>query len=141
MKVNKLTPNFEVKDISETVEFYQSVLGFSLVMAVPETQDGIEQTLEDDKAYVYALVSKDKVEMMFQRSDSFKEDVGMASDLPLGASVSFYMEIEGLGSFYETVKNSVTEITEPKLAWYGMNEFYIKDPNGYILGFAEKSEA
>ena len=71
MKVNKLTPNFEVKDIRETVHFYQSVLGFSLVMAVPETQDRIEQSIDDVTEYVYALVSKDTVEMMFQRSDSF----------------------------------------------------------------------
>ena len=141
MKVSKLTPNFEVKNINKTVEFYQSVLGFSLVMAVPETQDGIEQSLEDGKAYVYALVSKGKVEMMFQRSDSFKKDVNMAANLPIGASVSFYMEMVGLSSFYDAIKDQVTDITEPKIAWYGMKEFYIKDPNGYILGFAEKTKS
>ncbi len=140
MKVNKLTPNFEVKDIRKTVNFYQSVLGFSLVMAVPETQDGIEQYFEDDKEYVYALVSKDTVELMFQRSDSFKRDVKMAKDIPFGASVSFYMEIEGLDNFYDDIKDKIAEITEPQLAWYGMKEFYIKDPNGYILGFAQKAE-
>jgi len=140
MKVNKLTPNFEVKDIRETVQFYKSVLGFSLVMAVPEAQDGIEQSFVDGKDYVYALVSKDKVEMMFQRTDSFKKDIEIAKDLPFGASVSFYMEIDGLDSFYNGIKNKVKEITEPKLAWYGMKEFYTKDPNGYILGFAEKTE-
>lgn len=140
MKVNKLTPNFEVKDIRETVEFYKSVLGFSLIMAVPETQDGIEQSFADGKEYIYALVSKDKVEMMFQRTDSFKKDIEIAKDLPFGASVSFYMEIDGLDSFYNDIKNKVKEITVPKLAWYGMKEFYTKDPNGYILGFAEKAE-
>ncbi len=140
MKATKLTPNFEVKDIRETVKFYQSVLGFSLVMAVPETQDGIEQTLSENKEYVYALVSKDNVEMMFQRTDSFKQDLTFAKNLPFGASVSFYMEIEGLDDFYNDIKDKVKEITKPKLAWYGMKEFYTKDPNGYILGFAEKTE-
>jgi uncharacterized glyoxalase superfamily protein PhnB len=140
MKVNKLTPNFEVKDIRETVHFYQSVLGFSLVMAVPETQDRIEQSIDDMTEYVYALVSKDTVEMMFQRSDSFKRDVEMAKGMPVGASVSFYMEMTGLDPFYNDLKDKVAEITAPALAWYGMKEFYVKDPNGYILGFAEKSE-
>ncbi len=139
MRVNKLTPNLEVRDIRETVNFYTSVLGFSLNMAVPITQDGIDQEFAKGKEYVYALVSKDNVEFMFQRSDSFKNDVMLASDESLGASVTFYMEIEGLSSFYNQIKDKVTSITEPKLAWYGMNEFYIKDPNGYILGFAEKS--
>ncbi len=140
MKVNKLTPNFEVKDIKETVKFYRSVLGFSLVMAVPETKDGIEQSLADGKDYIYALVAKDKVELMFQRTDSFRQDLILADNLPLGASVSFYMEVEELDDFYENIKEKVKEITIPKLTWYGMKEFYIKDQNGYILGFAEKTE-
>ena len=140
MKINKLTPNFEVRNIRETVEFYQSILGFSLGMAVPETQDGIEQTLIDGKEYVYALVSKDNVEMMFQRTDSFKEDVSLAKGLSLGASVSFYMEIDGIDELYIQIKAKNLKPTELKTAWYGMREFYITDNNGYILGFAEKKE-
>ncbi|QLG44735.1 VOC family protein [Costertonia aggregata] len=140
MKANKLTPNFEVKNIRETIEFYQNVLGFSLAMAVPETQDGIEQTLAEEREYVYALVSKDNVEMMFQRTDSFKEDVSLAKDISLGASVSFYMEIDGIDNFYSHIKNKGINPTELKTAWYGMREFYITDNNGYILGFAEKND-
>jgi len=140
MKVNKLTPNFEVKDIKETVAFYQSALGFSLIMAVPKTQDGIEQSLADGKEYVYALVHKDQVEMMFQRTDSFKEDISLAKDLSMGASVSFYMEIDGIDSFYEQIKSKGLNPTELKTAWYGMREFYLTDNNGYILGFAQKIE-
>ena len=140
MKANKLTPNLEVKDVKQTVKFYQSVLDFSLIMAVPESQDEIEQTLAKDKEYVYALVSKDNVELMFQRSDSFKEDVVLAKNHPLGASASFYMEIDGIDKLYKTVKDTNVEPTELKTAWYGMREFYMKDNNGYVLGFAEKIE-
>ena len=140
MKANKLTPNFEVKDIRKTVAFYQSILGFTLVMAVPDTQDGIEQSFVDGKEYVYALVSKDNVEMMFQRTESFKRDVLFAKELSMSASVSFYMEIEGIDTFYEQIKNKELHPTELKTTWYGMQEFYLTDNNGYILGFAEKSE-
>ena len=140
MKANKLTPNFEVKNIRKTVEFYQSILGFTLVMAVPDTQDGIEQSFADGKEYVYALVSKDNVEMMFQRTESFKRDVLFAKDLSMSASVSFYMEIDGVDNFYKQIKNKGLNPTELKTAWYGMREFYLTDNNGYILGFAEKSE-
>ncbi|WP_299363175.1 VOC family protein [Winogradskyella sp.] len=138
MTFNKLTPNFEVKSIRETIDFYQSILGFSLVMAVPETQDGIEQSLENGKEYVYALVSKDDIEMMFQRTDSFKKDVSLAKDISIGASVSFYVEINGINDFYEEIKSKGENPTELKTAWYGMREFYLKDNNGYILGFAQK---
>ncbi len=140
MKVNKLTPNFEVKDIESTVTFYQSVLGFTLVMAVPSTQDAMDESFISDKDYVYALVKKDNVELMFQRTDSFKQDVTLARGLPIGASVSFYMEVNGLDDFFVSIKDKVDVFTAPEMAWYGMREFYLKDINGYILGFAEKVE-
>lgn len=140
MKVNKLTPNLEVKDIESTVTFYQSVLGFTLVMAVPSTQDAMDESFISDKDYVYALVKKDGVELMFQRTDSFKQDVTLARGLPIGASVSFYMEMNGLDDFFVSIKDKVDVFTAPEMAWYGMREFYLKDINGYILGFAEKVE-
>ncbi len=138
MKIKKLSPNFEVANIKKTVEFYQKNFGFTLIMAVPESKDGIEQTLSNNKEYVYAMMQKDNIEFMFQRSDSFKEDLIFAKDLNMGATVSFYMEVEGLKEFYDTLKNKNLQITELKTTWYGMQEFYVKDLNGYIIGFAEK---
>lgn len=140
MKVKKLTPNFEVNHIKQTVDFYNSNFGFDLVMAVPESQDGVELSLSDDKEYVYAMMQKDHVGLMFQRSDSFKNDVVLLKDQPVGASVSFYMDVEGIKEFYEELKSKKMEITELKTTWYGMREFYLKDLNGYVLGFAEKAE-
>lgn len=140
MKLKKLTPNFEVQDIPKTVQFYQSVLGFSLAMAVPETQDGIHETLAEGVEYVYAMVKNGDVELMFQRSDSFKHDVELPSAELIGASVSFYMEVVGLDELYAQIKDRVPAITAMKTTWYGMKEFYMKDVNGYILAFAEQSK-
>ena len=140
MKANKLTPNLEVTDVRDTVNFYQAELGFSLAMAVPETQDSVEQALDKRKQYVYALVKKDEVEIMFQRSDSFKQDVVYAINDAIGASVSFYMEVEGIQNFYHQLKSKDLEVSALKKAWYGMLEFYLQDINGYILGFAEKDD-
>ncbi len=140
MKINKLSPNFEVTDIKKTVDFYTKNFNFKLVMAVPESQDDIEQSLSKDKEYVYAMMQKDKIELMFQRSDSFKKDVIFAKNINMGATVSFYMEIEGIKEFYTSLKNKNLQVTDLKTTWYGMQEFYVKDLNGYILGFAEKEE-
>lgn len=140
MKINKLSPNFEVSDIKKTVTFYTENFGFNLIMAVPETQDGIDQTFADNKAYVYAMMQKDKVEFMFQRSDTFKNDVVFSKGQNIGATVSFYMEINGIKELHQNLKDKNLELTELKTTWYGMQEFYVKDLNGYILGFAEKAE-
>lgn len=138
MKISKLSPNFEVSDIRKTVAFYTENFGFNLIMAVPETQDGIEQTFAENKEYVYAMIQKDNVEFMFQRTDTFKNDVVFSKELNIGATVSFYMDVEGIEEFYQDLKNRNIELTELKTTWYGMQEFYLKDLNGYILGFAEK---
>lgn len=138
MKICKISPNFEVTDIKKTTAFYTENLGFNLIMAVPESQDGIDQTFLENKEYVYALVQRDNVEFMFQRSDTFKNDVVFSKGLAIGATVSFYMEIEGINEFYLALKHKNLQLTELKKTWYGMQEFYLKDLNGYILGFAEK---
>ncbi|MCS4296725.1 VOC family protein [Acinetobacter guillouiae] len=138
MKICKISPNFEVTDIKKTTAFYTENLGFNLIMAVPESQDGIDQTFLENKEYVYALVQRDNVEFMFQRSDTFKNDVVFSKGLAIGATVSFYMEIEGINEFYLALKHKNLQLTELKTTWYGMQEFYLKDLNGYILGFAEK---
>ena len=139
MKINKFTPNFEVENIRQTVQFYESVMGFSLIMAVPEAQNGVHEAFADGVDYVYALMKNGEVELMFQRSDSFQHDVELASGNFIGASVSFYMEVADLAQLYDTIKGQVSAITELKTTWYGMKEFYMKDLNGYILGFAEQS--
>ena len=85
-------------------------------------------------------MQKDNVELMFQRSDTFKNDVIFSKGQTIGASVSFYMDIDGINEFYLNLKNKQLELTDLKTTWYGMQEFYVKDLNGYILGFAEKAE-
>jgi hypothetical protein len=50
------------------------------------------------------------------------------------------MDIEGIKEFHQEMKSKNLKVTELKTTWYGMQEFYLKDLNGYILGFAEKAE-
>ncbi len=137
MKIKKMNPNLAVADVRRTVLFYAEHFGFELVMAVPESQDGVEQTLAEGKIYAYALMAHGGVELAFQQAASFAHDVPLAKGLPVAASVSFYFEVEGIDDFYAKTKQAVKGTSDLKLAWYGMKEFYVPDNNGYILGFAE----
>lgn len=138
--MKKLNPNLMVKDVKETVEFYQKNLGFQLIMAVPETQDGILNEIPADKKVVYALVKNGDVEIMFQAEKSFKEDVSVLKDAQIGASCTFYIELENVEDFYNSIKNKVDVVKELFTTWYGMKEFYIRDNNGYILTIAESKK-
>ena len=49
-------------------------------------------------------------------------------------------EVEKLEDFYNKIREKVNVVKELSTTWYGMNEFYIRDNNGYILGFSEQKE-
>ncbi len=138
-KMKKLNPNLMVKDVKKTIQFYINKLGFQLMMAVPETQDEILTDIPEDKKIVYALVKNGNVELMFQAEENLKKDISAFSEAKIGASVSFYIEVENVENFYDKIKKKTEVVKELSTAWYGMNEFYIRDNNGYILGFAEQA--
>lgn len=140
MKVSRLTPNFKTDSIGDTIRFYQDTLGFTLGIAVPETQDGIHQALDPNTSYCFATLIKDELELMFERSDSFQQGIDFAPEVPTGASVSFYMEIEGLDELHQNIMAKNVKTTPIKTTWYGMREFYLLDNNGYVLGFAQKAD-
>ncbi len=135
--MNKMTPNLAVCNVSNTVKYYQNHLGFALTAAVPESQDGVDQQLVEGKTYVFAMMKCGAVELMFQRTDSFVHDVELIENENIGASVSFYFEVEDLTDLHAKLKENDLKVTEIKTTWYGANEFYMKDLNAYILGFSE----
>lgn len=51
-----ITTNIMVENVKETIEFYQSQLGFQKVLSVPE----------DGSSLNFAIVKKDNISIMFQ---------------------------------------------------------------------------
>ncbi len=138
MRMNKLTPNMMVNDVRESVDFYTNILGFTLDMVVPENSRTVEDEMEDGMNYAYAMVSRDEVYIMLMKKDAFEEDLPMLKGSTIGASVSFYCDVDDIQEMYNSLKDKVDIAIDLHTTWYGMREFYIKDPNGYILGFAER---
>jgi len=137
-RFKKLTPDMMVSDVGETVKFYIEKLGFKLDMLVPENEKTIENKLIDNKKYAYAMVSRDEVFVMFMNKDAYAQDIPELNG-PIGASLTLYYDVDDVEDLYESFKKQEVEIVKDiSTTWYGMKEFYIKDCNGYILGFAER---
>jgi hypothetical protein len=47
--------------------------------------------------------------------------------------------VDNLKDYYNNIKARVEIEKDFHTTWYEMDEFYICDTNGYILGFAEKT--
>jgi uncharacterized glyoxalase superfamily protein PhnB len=135
-----ITPDLMVDDISETVRYYTDKLGFRLCMLVPEGENIIEEEMSSSKRYVYAMVKKDRVFLMFMRRDIYEKDIPVLENTGAGASATFYIDSENVtGLLHSYEKKGVEVIKGLSETWYGMKEFYIRDCNGYILGFVEKA--
>ena len=115
-----------VEDVQQTLSFYQDVLGFKVLMTLP-----------DQSPFDFAIVQRDQVELMFQSRSSLSENVPALNGHPIGASQTFYIEVEGLTKLYENLRNKVDIAVDLHTTFYGTQEFYFRDVNGYILSFTE----
>ena len=135
MTLKRLTPNMAVNDVAETVRYYVEHFGFEIAMAVSEDRSSVGQRLEADKPYMWANVMHGEVGLMFQSVKSIREDVGDFF-AEIGSSQTLYIEVDDAKALYDRVKEGV-EIYKPLHAtWYGAEEFYVRDLNGYIVVFS-----
>ncbi len=126
--MDSISPNIFVKDINETIKFYQ-LLGFKVVMTVPEQGD-----------FVWAMMSCGNVTFMFQTFDS------LGSELPTisrqdGGSLLLYIQTKEVRLFHDKIKDKVNVIKGLEKTFYGATEFSIQDINGYILTFSENENS
>jgi uncharacterized glyoxalase superfamily protein PhnB len=124
--LKKLTPNLMVEDVERTLAFYRDILGFGVVMTLPELAP-----------FDFAIVQRDGVELMFQSRTSLSENVPALTGSLIGASQTFYIEVSGVRDLYEQLREKVEMIVDFHTTFYGTNEFYFRDLNGYILSFSE----
>jgi lactoylglutathione lyase len=124
--LKKLTPNLMVEDVQQTLAFYHDVLGFNVLMTLPA-----------QPPFDFAIVQRDQVEFMFQSRSNLSENVPALMGHAIGASQTFYIEVEGLKELYEALRDQVDIVVDLHTTFYGTQEFYFRDENGYILSFTE----
>jgi uncharacterized glyoxalase superfamily protein PhnB len=123
--MESLAPNLFVKDIRATLNFYQ-LLGFTLTMSVPGETEG-EPT--------WAMVTNGKVTFMFQTYKSLGDALPPVSRQD-GGALLFYIKVDDIRSFFDTIRDKVPVIHGLQRTFYGATEFSITDNNNFVLTFA-----
>ena len=132
MKFADVTPNLVVADVARSLAFYRDVLGFSLVTSVPEASP-----------YVFAWVQRDNVNVFLNSADSVKEHATIASR-PIGGTNTLFIVLEaatvteGVDAMFAAVGGRAKVFMALKDQFYGMREFGIEDPDGYVIFFAQE---
>jgi lactoylglutathione lyase len=123
----KLTPNLLVASVERSLAFYVDVLGFQRGLTVP-----------DEPPFAFASVTGGPVEIFLNdAAGAVKEYPGFAGK-PLGATGTLFIEVEGVNALHDRLRGKVKVVMPIETKFYGMREFAIEDPDGYVITFAER---
>jgi lactoylglutathione lyase len=126
-RFTKLTPNLLVANVERSLAFYIDTLGFARGMTVP-----------DASPFVFASVTSGAVEIFFNdAATAIQEYPGFAAK-PLGATGTMFIETVDVDALHERIESSVKVVMPLETKFYGMREFAIEDPDGYVITFAER---
>jgi uncharacterized glyoxalase superfamily protein PhnB len=123
-----LAPVLMVDAVEPSLKFWTEKLGFAKNNEVPGP----------DGKLIFASVKKDGVEIMYQTRASVIADIpGLAAELN-GRSVSLFITVPTIADLDEIARQSkgAPIVKARHDTFYGMTEFYIREPGGNVVGFA-----
>ncbi|MCW5219903.1 glyoxalase [Verminephrobacter aporrectodeae subsp. tuberculatae] len=136
--LKKLWSNMMVADVNKAIDFYADVLGFQHVMSVPMGSEEVLFQYDCNKDLVYALIKNGDIELMLQEQKSLRENVPAFADAAdIRSSAVLYFEVDDLATLATRLKKHCEVVRDLHDTFYGMKEIYVKDLNGYVLGFAQ----
>jgi uncharacterized glyoxalase superfamily protein PhnB len=110
-----IVPMLQTESIARTRAWYEATLGFTCVSP------------EDDR---WCRLVRDKVTIMFMKNDHLGSPQATATQ---------YMYVVDVMALFKVLKAECVIEWGPSVTSYGMMEFAIRDPNGYLLSFGEKA--
>lgn len=128
-ELKKLTPNLVVSNVEKSVAFYRDLLGFTLAATVPEASP-----------YVFAIVQSGGVEVFLNAPEPAIAEYPAFAEKPIGGTLTLYIEVEGIRSLYDALQSRIRILTPLEKKFYGVTEFVIQDPDGYLITFGEHGE-
>jgi uncharacterized glyoxalase superfamily protein PhnB len=111
--MKSLVPMLQTNDIAATRKWYKEVLGFRCVSAQ-----------NDD----WCRLERDDVALMFMRN----AHLGTPH-----ATGTQYIHVDDIHVLWESIKTQCSAEWGPQQMDYGLTEFAVKDPNGYLLSFGQ----
>ena len=133
MKLSDVVPNLIVEDIDRSTAFYRDVLGFTVVTTVP-----------DASPFVFVWLQRDEVSVFLNVRSGVAEDLPSLAQRAIGGTNTLFMTIdaespdEGIDRVFRSIEGRAKVVMPLKNQFYGMREFGIEDPDGYIVFFAQR---
>ena len=121
-RIKQMSPQFLVADIDRSIEFYTQKLGFD-----------VDFRYED----FYAGIVKDGCSIHLKTDHpSFEERKSKKNNQDLDIVFS----VDGIEDLCADLSGKFVEFTQPLRTMPYGKEFYIADPDGYIIAFLEEAK-
>ncbi len=118
-----VTTNIMVKNVKDTIVFYEEKLGFQKVLSVPEEGEVLD----------FAILNKDNISLMFQEQKSLLEEYPTLKSGEIIPTFTLFITVKDVNKLYYDLKDKVKLASSLHKTFYGKNEFAIFDNNGNIL--------
>ncbi len=118
-----VTTNIMVKNVKETIAFYENVLGFQKVLSVPD----------DGEVLNFAILAKDKISIMLQEQQNLIEEYPTLSTDEIKPTFTLFITVSDVAALYNELKDKAQLAKELHKTFYGKDEFAVFDNNGNIL--------
>ena len=118
-----ITTNIMVKNVKETIKFYEEKLGFQKILSVPEEGEILN----------FAILNKDKISIMIQEQKNLIEEYSTLKTDEIVPTFTLFITVDDVSEVYNQLKDRVKIAKELHKTFYGKDEFAIFDNNGNIL--------
>jgi catechol 2,3-dioxygenase-like lactoylglutathione lyase family enzyme len=119
-RFSRVTPRLPVADLRPAIEFYTNVLGFKLGLLWPEV------------APTFAILDRDGASIQFCLAEAPGQESAERATL--------CFDVDDVGALHASLRDRVAVEWGPEVYWYGRREFAVRDPDGYLLIFSERTD-
>lgn len=121
-----ITTNIMVKNVKETIKFYEEKLGFKKLLSVPE----------EGEVFNFAILNRDKISIMIQEQENLISEYPTLKTGEIVPTFTLFITVNDVLAMYNELKDKVKIAKELHKTFYEKDEFAIFDNNGNILTIA-----
>src|SRR5271157_4211593 len=130
IEVKDLAPLLQVFDMPISIRFYRDLPGFTVVNTSAALSDN-----PDDVNWCMMRLGEAEVMLNTAYEPEARPPAPEADRFAGHGDTCLYLGCPDVDGAYVHLRSKGLDIEEPKIAWYGMKQLYITDPDRYAVCF------